>query len=298
MKGLFLASMLTLGGIAVAAAVALLTLTALFNTATTVVTRELESIHAMGEIRTNLLLFSREALLFAETRDAGHREARDRARRNIFDWLLVARQAASDPDEERQIDGIRDSVDAYLARRSDLRAEGRLTPIEILTLSAPAFNQALTAVSAYMYESRAEAMETQRHVDHLSRAVTDVSVVFVIILPLAILGVIASSRRGVFRPFNYLRSALFAYSSGDTKARAPRAAPSSSGRWPSPSTSSPRRSSSSGRTATAPSSRWPTTSGTRWRRSRRRWPSPSGAAAKALSAPSSWTSSSAESPPR
>ncbi|HWV37952.1 MAG TPA: HAMP domain-containing sensor histidine kinase [Vulgatibacter sp.] len=224
MRTLFLASTLGLAGIGVAAAIALATLATETSRASVQVGRELDTVLAMAAAQVQVLVYSRESLLLAETGDPVHARARDEARAGVSAALEAAMRSADGLGDQARVREIDARIGQFIAERDRLLMSD-LPPGRQLTVAAPLLDEALVAANRYIADSERAASRMDARVRRLGAAATNAAVVLVVLVPLALALMLRWVRRRVYLPFLGLHDALSAYSAGENDVRASEGGP-------------------------------------------------------------------------
>lgn len=224
-KGVFVASLVALGGLALAVALVLAVLNARYDHLSLIGERETNSVRSISELRFNALVYSREMLLLATTDDQAHRREADQARAMVWSWLEVGRTNLVDDQDTKGLEQIEASLQTYFDRREALLVQG-IRPSKQMAASSAEFNKVLDQTNEYLTSSRAEVGITTEHLRVLSKSQTVISFAVVVIFPFAMILLLLAARKTVFIPFRSLLASLIDYSAGDLDARAPEDGPS------------------------------------------------------------------------
>lgn len=217
-RSLFLWATITLAGIAVASAVALAILAGETSAASRRVGREMESVRSMASVQRNVLVYSRESLLLAETGEHVHAANRDTAQERLTAALETALRATTGPTDEARVREIDALIGLYIEKREEFDRPSIPTGRQT-ALAAPYLDDALLAAERYVADSERSAMATEDHIRRLALAVTAVSLALVALLPIAVFWFIRFVRGRVYLPFLGLHGALARYSAGETGVR-------------------------------------------------------------------------------
>jgi len=223
-RSIFLAATFGLAGIGLAAAIAVAILASETGRASRQVGRELETVRAVASAQREVLIYSRESLLLAETGDPSHARSRDAARAEVAAAIESAKANTNGHGDQARVGEIDALIGRYIAERDRLLGPG-LPPGKQLTLAAPYLDEAMVAADRYIEDSERAATLTEERVRRLGTAATSAALAVVVALPLALLGMLRWVRRRVYLPFLRLHEALNAYSAGEKGVRASEVGP-------------------------------------------------------------------------
>jgi len=231
-RGLFTATILVLGGLTLVAAVAIHVVTFRVTRANEIFISEIANIQAMARIEANLYEVVRTGLLYGETGDRYLKEANERARTQLFehlaeveiDWSRHDEQSHHDVHDWIEIAEIRSLIEDYLREEEEQRLAA-LPPSQQMIAASAEFQAALRAINQSIASSSSAALETRYQLDNLGNQVTWLSLGAFALVAGAMIVLMIAARRLVFRSFESLQDALFAYSSGDTSVRVPEDGP-------------------------------------------------------------------------
>lgn len=153
--------------------------------------------------------------------EAEQRRVRDQLRAGIRQ--AVERIEADDPEEQRQLDRVTASVDAYIDLVVSLPPD--LDPYQTLVATAQVHREARQAVGALLDTQILDESEVETRVSDRAGTAFVVALLLGVLLPLTVAIAILLTSRQLLVPLRHLRDAMVGFMSGDFGKRAPVAGP-------------------------------------------------------------------------